>query len=81
MMPRWNLTTPFCKPTHTFTPAPASQSQAICGHGGTSDRCYHCDNKAGFRFTTCRVVPGSHLGQSPHQQDPPDLQPGKAHEL
>ncbi|XP_065421286.1 ribonuclease-like [Chrysemys picta bellii] len=57
MMPRWNLTTPFCKSTHTFTHAPASQPQAICGHGGTSHRCYHCDSKSGFCFTTCRVVP------------------------
>ncbi|CAM5153411.1 unnamed protein product, partial [Eretmochelys imbricata] len=24
IMPRWNLTTPFCKPSHTFIHAPAS---------------------------------------------------------
>ncbi|CAM4550396.1 unnamed protein product, partial [Lepidochelys kempii] len=70
IMPRWNLTTPFCKPSHTFIHAPASQLQAICGHGGTCDRCYHCDSKAAFRLTTYWVEPGSHPGAAHTKAEP-----------
>ncbi|TFJ97383.1 interleukin-8-like [Platysternon megacephalum] len=62
LMLNWNLTSPFCKPTHTFILAPASRLRAICGHGVMCDRCHHCDSNAAYPMTTCRMVPGSRPG-------------------